>query len=1113
MLRYPLGPEQSPANRDDPVSARLQEAVRINSDMGTYLATVPYDQVRRTISYRRMSGWPLYVLVGVSEGDYLEKWHGERISGIAMAIFFLLVSLLFSWLLYRYWRERGRLMKNMEWQQDKFRSLASMSSDWFWEQDSHFRFTEIARNPAHWSAASTENLIGKSLWEWGGECDIAEAQAHEALEKHRKLVQAHKPFEDFEYCLRDRSGKHHILSLCGEPVTDEGGRFVGYRGIAQDITARRKAEERERLLMRMYQTLSATNEAIIHAESEEALFPLVCRIATELGGMTLSWVGVPDKQGRFVPVASHGKATSYLEDVIVLTDPDKPEGRGLGGPAFREGVAKVFNHVERDEIASPWRDKALQHGIRAAAAFPVSKYGEPYAIWVVYSDKDGAFQEEILRLLDEIAVNLGFAVGNIEHEMARRDAEQALKDNERRFRSMYENAPLPYQSLDIEGNILEVNSMWLSMLGYVRDEVIGRFFGDFVAETSMTRPDLEFPRFKAAGKIEGSPFEMICKNGSRRLWLLNGQIARDNEGNFLHTHCIFHDITERHKAEEELKLAAMVYQESGEGMVVTDAGNRVLSVNPAFERITGYRSDESLGKSANDLLSGSYEDNFYRAIDQALQAKGYWKGELWGRRKNGQAFAIFITINTSYHADGSINKRLILLSDITRRKETDELLWSQANFDALTGLPNRNLFRDHLRQEMRKARRNNTPLALMFLDLDGFKDVNDTMGHDMGDLLLKQAAERLQATVRDSDNVARLGGDEFAVILTEISDASDVKRVARNILQKLSEPYLLGDQPAHVSVSIGITLYPGDALELESLLKNADQAMYVAKRRGRNQYQYFTQSMQDTAQARMSLVNDMRGALDNDQFEIVYQPIVELATGVIRKAEALLRWKHPVRGMVNPAEFIPAAEDTGMINVFGDWMFHQAARQAAEWREKYRPDFQISVNISPVQFKKEGIDSALWFNHLKNLGLPAQGIVVEITEGLLLETSPHVTGQLLSLRDAGIEVALDDFGVGYSSLAYLKKFDIDYLKIDQAFVKNLAPGSNDMALCEAIIVMAHKLGLKVIAEGVENAAQRDLLAASDCDYAQGYLYAGPLRARELENLLKSDPFISGPTTS
>ena len=350
--------------------------------------------------------------------------------------------------------------------------------------------------------------------------------------------------------------------------------------------------------------------------------------------------------------------------------------------------------------------------------------------------------------------------------------------------------------------------------------------------------------------------------------------------------------------------------------------------------------------------------------------------------------------------------------------------------------------------------------------------------------------------------MARLGGDEFTVILSEVEDTNSVARIAQNIIERLAAPFQLLQETAYVSASMGITLYPNDAQHIDTLITNADQAMYLAKNSGRGRFSYFTAALQEAAQTRLGLLSDLRNALPGKQLVVYYQPIVEIASGKIHKAEALLRWQHPERGMVSPLQFIPLAEESGLIHEIGDWVFHEAVRQLARCREMFVPQFQISVNKSPVQFRENGSDYESWPSHLLAMGLPGNSLVVEITEGLLLNAEVNVTGTLLSFRDAGMQVALDDFGTGYSSLSYLKKFDIDYLKIDQSFVRNLGDDPDDQALCEAIIVMAHKLGLKVIAEGVETEQQRDLLAAYGCDYAQGWLYSKAVPAGEFEALLK-----------
>lgn len=554
------------------------------------------------------------------------------------------------------------------------------------------------------------------------------------------------------------------------------------------------------------------------------------------------------------------------------------------------------------------------------------------------------------------------------------------------------------------------------------------------------------------------------------------------------------------RANEERQLALLVYQNSSEAMMVTDAENVIITINPAFTKLTGYTLEEVLGKNPNVLSFGHQDEAFYESMWHAINTTGYWQGEIWNRRKNGEVFAEWLTINTTFNEDGSVHSRVALFSDITKKKESDELIWLQANFDPLTNLPNRHMFYNRLEQEIKKSHRVNLPLALIFLDLDRFKEVNDTLGHDMGDVLLRDAAQRLSSCVRETDVVARLGGDEFTIIVGELTDVNDVERVAQNILMKIAEPFQLGIETAYLSASLGITFYPEDAGGVEALLKNADQAMYAAKSQGRNRYNYFTPSMQEAAQSRMRLANDLRLALAQDQLRIYYQPIVELATGAIHKAEALIRWQHPTRGLINPSEFIHIAEETGLIIDIGEWVFHEAAAQAGRWRATYDAGFQISVNKSPVQFHNAGQDHRSWTQYLQELGLPGQCIVVEITESLLLDAGTSVTDKLLEFRDAGMQVSLDDFGTGYSALAYLKKFHIDYLKIDQSFTRNLAPESEDMVLCEAIIVMAHKLGIKVIAEGVETVEQRDLLIAAGCDCGQGYLFAKAVTAEEFEKM-------------
>jgi diguanylate cyclase (GGDEF)-like protein/PAS domain S-box-containing protein len=560
---------------------------------------------------------------------------------------------------------------------------------------------------------------------------------------------------------------------------------------------------------------------------------------------------------------------------------------------------------------------------------------------------------------------------------------------------------------------------------------------------------------------------------------------------------------ERKLDEESMRLSATVFQTSSEAIVITNEKNRIIAVNPAFTEITQYTPEEVIGHDPKLLSSGNQNSTFYQEMWQAIIATGKWNGEIFNRRKNGDVYAEWLNISTVYDENRQVQQRIAIFSDITEKKRSEAIIWEQANFDSLTELPNRRLFHDRLAQELKRAERDSLPLALMFIDLDHFKEVNDTLGHESGDLLLQDAARRIAKCVREADTLARLGGDEFTVILPGLTDTERLENIAENIIFTLSTPFQIGESTVYVSASIGITIYPTDATDISSLLKNADQAMYVAKSQGRNRFSYFTTSMQESANMRLQLSNDLRGALSAGQLEVYYQPIIELATGHVSKAEALLRWNHPALGMVSPTVFIPLAEDIGLINSIGDWVFQQAALQALNWKLNKAPHLytiQISVNKSPRQFVAGGVNLNI-VDWLHKLALPANCIVMEITEGLLMDDRAEVRDTLLAYRDAGIQVSLDDFGTGYSAMSYLQRFDIDYIKIDQSFVRNMVNKSGDQAIVEAIVVMAHKLGMKVIAEGVETEQQRDILAAAGCDYAQGYLFARPMPAAEFDKFL------------
>lgn len=561
---------------------------------------------------------------------------------------------------------------------------------------------------------------------------------------------------------------------------------------------------------------------------------------------------------------------------------------------------------------------------------------------------------------------------------------------------------------------------------------------------------------------------------------------------------ILMDVSERRDAEVAAREASLVFQSTSEAIVVTDAHGDVLNVNPAFSIITGYAREEVVGRNMRILSSGRQDRAFYQALWESLRVHGRWSGDLWNRRKDGQEYAEHLAINAVYDTDGSVRCFVGIFSDITQQKRSEDLIWRQAHYDSLTSLPNRQHFHLRLQEAMDRA---SEAVALVFLDLDLFKEVNDTLGHAVGDALLRAVADRISNAVRDSDMVARLGGDEFTIVLEGISNPAVVDRIIEDVLESLARPYILGGQEVTVSASVGVTFFPDDGEEIGELLRNADLAMYAAKEGGRNQYRRFEPSMREAALMRRQMQRDLQSALADRQFYLLYQPIVDLTTGRLAKVEALLRWNHPSRGILTPLSFIAQAEESGLIREIGDWVFREASMQLLSWRGAIAQGLQMSINVSPVQLLADGIQTSDWLAHLRELGVPAERLTVEITESLLMDMGPATQEKLLAFRDAGVQVALDDFGTGYSSLSYLNRFDIDYIKIDRSFVDDLDSGSESLALCQAIIVMAHKLGLAVIAEGVSTTRQCELLRAAGCNYAQGYFFAQPLEAKEIEGLL------------
>ncbi|MCF6434915.1 EAL domain-containing protein [Pseudoalteromonas sp. MMG022] len=562
---------------------------------------------------------------------------------------------------------------------------------------------------------------------------------------------------------------------------------------------------------------------------------------------------------------------------------------------------------------------------------------------------------------------------------------------------------------------------------------------------------------------------------------------------------VIRDISQRKKQEEAINLAALVYNNSSEGMVITDANGHILDTNPAFSQVTGFKRSEVIGKTTAILASGKHEQAFYEQMWQQLDKDGNWQGEIVNRRKNGELYTEWLTINSVYNANNEPYRRVAIFTDITEKKKQDELIWRQAHYDQLTELANRTQLKRHLKSRLGQSKQ---ALAILLLDLDHFKDINDTLGHFYGDQLLMEVANRLTQLSPLCSLISRIGGDEF-VLVTRYLDDEALAELADKVLQQLQPNINIGNESCHISASIGIARAPKDGNTSEHLLKAADQAMYQAKQQGRSGYTFFSNDMREQAENRMKLLKDLRIAQQHQQFCLYYQPIVNLNTLNIEKAEALIRWQHPQKGLVSPDVFIPLAEETQLIHKIGEFIFASACQTLGKVR-KSGENLQLSINVSPVQFTSKHCYLNQWHIHLEQHNLAPHDIVIEITEGLMMNAQPRTQKRLNNLTAQGFSLALDDFGTGYSSLAYLKQMDTDYIKIDKRFVDGIADNKDDLALCEAMIMMAHQLGLQVIAEGIETQAQHQLLQQAGCDFGQGYYYAKPMPEESLLALLSND---------
>ena len=564
----------------------------------------------------------------------------------------------------------------------------------------------------------------------------------------------------------------------------------------------------------------------------------------------------------------------------------------------------------------------------------------------------------------------------------------------------------------------------------------------------------------------------------------------------------FTDITELNTVEEQLRQSAAVFENTSDAVVITDIHAKIVDVNNAFTQMTGYGKEEVIGLKPNVMRSDRHDDSFYTTLWKSLLNSGNWQGEIWNRRKNGEVFPVWETISAVYNTDGEPSHYVAIFSDITHIKTSQEELAYLAHHDPLTGLPNRILAKDRIEHALNKATRNKQQVALLFLDLDNFKNINDTLGHPVGDHVLKRVGDILTELVRKEDTVSRLGGDEFIILVENVTEMESVSVFAQKLIESFQSPLDIDGKKMLVTLSIGISLFPRDGLDADTLLKNADSAMYLAKEEGRNGFQFYEKALTTQAEAHMVLISDLHHAQERGELLLYYQPQISLITKEIVGVEALIRWQHPEKGLLLPDNFISLAEDNGLIISLGEWALRNACEQFLKWREADIILQNIAVNVSAVQIERNDIVGKIR-RICEDTGFEPKWLEVEITESTLMQKPGEFTRVMTDLQEIGVQLSIDDFGTGYSSLSLLKQFPVNRLKIDRSFIIDIPHDRNDVAITRAIFGLGESLQLDILAEGVETVAQEDYMKELGCEFTQGFLYSRPVTAEAFEYLYRN----------
>ncbi len=927
--------------------------------------------------------------------------------------------------------------------------FAAISADWFWETDAHLRFTWLSSSDAlrdqiadsRWLGRPWEELLGiPSSGATAPPCPLQE-------------MAARRPFRDFRWYLRAASGEDVCLSISGMPIFDEQQRFVGYRGVGKNISAQVQDDRRA------HEAHQQIADAIEGFSGGFALFDAADRLLLANARFRGMLCG---DSADLLP----GSDFTTIFRRLLRTGQIRPEDRDQEGWLDRwRGERKMGTTVRTFEI------------------------GDGH--WIEVQDFRSHGDRRMLFCSDVTAQRL---------------AAEALRKSEASLANAQRIAGIGHWDLCVRSNKMEWSDEMFRIFGY-EPRSISPEFDDFIdvvhpADRAYVDAAIRFTLYA------GAPYHIehrICRrDGSERIVSQEGEVRFDGGGIAVAMTATVCDITERRLAERELRESEERFRAMAEcsllGLAI-ERDDRALFVNQTFATIFGFDDPAAVRNlsSLSELFVGDDWAQLCRSfntnppgVPPSAEAQPLLRHEHRGQHRDGRTIWLHTQMWTIPWNGGGSARQLIVI-DISLRKTYEQQLAHQANYDALTGLPNRTLALDRLRTAIAGARRYDRKVALLFIDVDHFKKINDVLGHAAGDDFLREMAKRLSRCVREADTVARLGGDEFLMVLPEVHDSGDAEHVARRIIEAVNQPFLLDGQEVFISISVGICIFPDDGDHADKLLCHADAAMYVAKEEGRGTTRFFTSELNDRLRDRMQIEAAMRRALERDEFTLAFQPVIDLATGKVVAAEALLRWENDTLGTVSPDRFIPVAEESGMIVPLGAWVLHNACEQLARWRAAGFARIRLCVNVSSRQFRGTSLVEAVT-KALSQHNLAADSLELEITESLLMDDVVEVESTLRQLESCGVRLAVDDFGTGYSSLSYLSRFPLDTLKIDRSFIASVGTDNMQASLVEAIIVMAHRLSLDVIAEGVETPEQTRFLRDQGCDFVQGYYFSRPLTA-------------------